>query len=110
MKNQELLTQLRLFYQEDPTDPFNAYALAMALVPTNGSEARQYLEALLKEHPDYLPAYYQLGKLYEAFNEGENALKVYRQGISLAATQQNGRTLEELKRAERMLQEELEDW
>jgi tetratricopeptide (TPR) repeat protein len=102
------LEQLLEFYREDPNDPFNVYALAMEYWQTDIQKARFYFEGLLKWHPNYLATYYQAGKLYGELDEHEKALEVYQLGQQLADALGNQRTLEELKRAERMTRDEME--
>ena len=98
------------YYREDPNDPFNIYALAMEYLSSDLQKALYYLEGLLKWHPNYLPSYYQAGKLYAELGQAEKALETFGLGQSLADTLGQTKTLEELKRAERMLRDELEDW
>jgi tetratricopeptide (TPR) repeat protein len=97
------------YYREDPNDPFNIYALAMEYLNTDQKKALYYLEGLLKWHPNYLPTYYQAGKAYTELGELETALEIYRLGQNLADTLGEKKTLDELKRAERMVLDEMED-
>ncbi len=98
------------YYREDPNDPFNIYALAMEYLGSDRQKALYYLEGLLKWHPNYLPAYYQAGKLYADLGQPEKALETFKMGQSLADALGQAKTLDELRRAERMLRDELEDW
>ena len=52
-----LLTQLKIFYEEDPSDPFNLYALAMEYLKTDTAESGRLFEILLHDHSYYLPTY-----------------------------------------------------
>lgn len=98
------------YYREDPNDPFNIYALAMEYLGNDPSKALYYFEGLLKWHPNYLPAYYQAGKLYGELEQFGKALETYGLGKALADALGETRTLEELKRAERALRDEMEEW
>jgi lipoprotein NlpI len=49
--NQFRLEQLRNFYEEEPNDPFNAYALATELLKFDLQAARQLFEELLVNTP-----------------------------------------------------------
>ncbi len=98
------------YYREDPNDPFNIYALAIEYLSSDPQKALYYLEGLLKWHPNYLPAYYQAGKLYGELEQFEKALETYQLGQSLADALGQVKTLDELKRAERMLRDEMDDW
>lgn len=97
------------YYREDPNEPFNIYALAMEYANTDPQKALYYLEGLLKWHPNYLPAYYQAGKLYTDSEQFDQALETYQLGQKLADALGQAKTLEELKRAERMLRDEMEE-
>lgn len=103
------LDQLLEFYREDPNDPFNVYALAIEYGNTDAQKARYYFEGLLKWHPNYLATYYQAGKFFQEQEEYEKALETFRLGQQLADALGNARTLDELKRAERMLIDEMEE-
>jgi hypothetical protein len=64
---------------------------------------------LLKEHADYVPTYYQLGKLYADNSENEKALEVFDIGIRVASGQQNHKALRELQSARQELLQDLDD-
>ena len=60
------IEMLKAYIADDPADPFLPYALALEYVRLNKNEdAISLLEKVLNLNPDYLPAYYHLGKLYE---------------------------------------------
>jgi Tfp pilus assembly protein PilF len=107
MNRLELLLQ---FYQEDPQDPFNAYALAMEYQHKDSEKARFYFDLLLEKHPDYLPTYYHAAALYAQFEQIETADSIFQKGLQLALQQQNTKTYQELQRAYRQFQDEQEDW
>src|SRR5688572_14876349 len=93
------LEQLHKFLEEDPTDPFNVYALALEYQKHDTLKALGWFEQLVREHEDYLPVYYTLGKFY--IDEGQNdlAMKVFEKGIEKAREQNNAKTLRELSTA-----------
>lgn len=107
MKN-TLLESLLTFYEEDPADPFNLYALALEYSKTDSVEARRYFEKLLEQHPDYLPTYYHAGELFTQLEDFERADEIYKNGISVALKQGNNKTHQELLRAHRNLMDEME--
>ena len=96
---QERLQQLIAFYEEDPTDPFNTYALAMEYLNEDLVEAQKYLEELLEHHPDYLPTYYHAAAVYIDLGNREKTEVTYEKGIELAKKQQNSKAIQELQRA-----------
>ena len=97
MQNKRL-AQLQEFLLTTPDDPFLKYAIATEFV-----SAEEFAQALLwfkrthSEHPDYLPTYYQYGKLlYETGNE-ELSKNILEEGIELAKVADNRKTWSELK-------------
>lgn len=100
---------LKQFIQEDPNDPFNKYALALECL-SNGlsDEANDWFVVLLKDHPDYLPTYYQAAHYYwdqEKIDEAESA---FLEGIKLATEMNDQKALKELNAAYQNFQFELE--
>ena len=58
------------FLEEDPSDTFSRYALALEYLKADQPEdGMQQLQQLLNSQPDYLAAYYQLGKILEEKGE-----------------------------------------
>jgi len=97
------IQQLREFVNEDPKDPFNLYALALEYQKVDLQKAVEIFELLLRDHPDYLPTYYQLGKLYLELTENEKAMQVFGSGIEKAQKQNDVKALKELKAARQEL-------
>lgn len=106
--NEHFLSQLISFYEEDPSDPFNLYSLALALKDRDVEASRGYFERLLAEHPDYLPAYYHAGTLLASVEAYEAATETLEAGIILATRLNNLKTLRELKEAKRAIEDELD--
>lgn len=104
------LERILQFYEEDPHDPFNVYALALEYMKFDGEKAVQYFDELLSKHPDYLPTYYHAAQLYGALEQHDKAVHTYEEGIKLAIQLNNNKTLTELQRAYQMYQDEQEDW
>lgn len=96
MDNQRL-TELRKMLAEDPGDAFLNYALAMEHLSTGDKkDAFSQLMQLIESQPDYLPAYYQAGKLAFEFNN-PSAESIVTKGIKLAQSKGNKHTLTELQ-------------
>jgi tetratricopeptide (TPR) repeat protein len=102
------LTLLHQFYEEDPTDPFNGYALALEYVNQNPEQAQFYFDQLLTNHANYLPTYYHAAALYAELQQPQQAQVLYKKGMELAQNQQQIRTFQELQRALRALEDENE--
>ncbi|MFT6972426.1 MAG: tetratricopeptide (TPR) repeat protein [Roseivirga sp.] len=93
------LKRLEKFLEEDKNDPFNWYALTNEYLAFDSEKAlSQFLEVMTK-FPDYLATYYPAAKLLVEFEQEEKALIVYQNGIVLAKTQGNQKTLNELNSA-----------
>ena len=107
--NNNRLELLLQFYEEDPSDPFNAYALAMEYQNINVTKAFEYFTLLLDKHPDYLPTYYQAATLFAEMVKNKYAEELYQKGMKLALYQQNTKTYQELQRAYRAFLDEKEE-
>jgi tetratricopeptide (TPR) repeat protein len=99
MANSSRLDVLLKFYEEDPNDPFNAYALALEYAKTQQDKALTIFYTLTENHPSYLPTYYHAAKLAEEMNLREEAIRLYNKGIQVAQEQNNQKALKELKSA-----------
>ncbi len=83
-----------------PEDPFLKYALAQEYYSLEQyGEALKIYQTLLDKRPDYLPTYYQLGKLYEQLGHFADAQRSYEQGMIIAQQQGELKTLGELRAA-----------
>lgn len=93
------IQQLQEFYEQDPDDPFNLYALALEYMREDAPKARSLFEKLIREHDAYLPTYYHAAKLYQDLGKNDLAIAVYEQGIALARKLNDLKTLRELQSA-----------
>jgi tetratricopeptide (TPR) repeat protein len=93
------LEQLHRFLEEDPNDPFNTYALALEYQKTDTTKALTLFTALINTHPDYVPTYYHLGKLYADLHQKEDALNTFKAGIEKAKQVNDAKALRELSAA-----------
>ncbi|GGM93043.1 hypothetical protein GCM10010967_27700 [Dyadobacter beijingensis] len=107
--NNSLLANLVAFYEEDPADPFNAYALAIEYSKSDLRQAAHFFDELLEKHPDYLATYYHAGAFFAALEKVEKADDVYRKGLELALAQKNAKTHRELLSAYNNFLDEWED-
>jgi len=97
--NTSRLEQLLQFYQEDPNDPFNLYALANEYKSFDLNKALSYFEKLIKSHPDYIATYYHLAQLYLDLGEEDKAKDTYEKGIEKASKSAEHLLLRELRNA-----------
>jgi tetratricopeptide (TPR) repeat protein len=107
--NGSLLSHLLSFYEEDPADPFNVYALAIEYVKSDPGKAGHFFDILLNDHPDYLPTYYHAGSFFAAQEQIEKAEGIYQKGLELARAQKNLKAQQELMRAYNSFLDELDD-
>ena len=93
------IKQLQQFYEEDPGDPFNLYALALEYLKADPAKSREIFEKLLTHHATYLPTYYHAAKLYQDVGQKERATEIYEKGIVLAGELNDLKALRELRSA-----------
>lgn len=104
------ISRLAKNIQQDPSDTFSKFALALELLKDDRVEKAQLLfEAILKQDPDYLGVYYHLGKLYQRREMYSHAKEMFSKGIKLAEKKNESRTKSELSEALIQLQFEIED-
>lgn len=90
-------------------DPFLNYAAALEYNKLGEKrKSIKILEGIVKRSPEYLGAYYQLGKLYEEEDEAVKAIAVYRKGRKIAHEQDNQKTLGELTEALMLIDDEFD--
>jgi tetratricopeptide (TPR) repeat protein len=105
--NEERLKKLLQWEAEKPDDAFLKYAIAEEYVSAGRDiEALKYFTLLLKKFPEYLPTYYQLGKLMERIGKVDEAKAVYERGKEIAQAAGDTKTLRELKEAQEQLEDE----
>jgi hypothetical protein len=107
--NNALLSTLQSYYEEDSTDPFNVYALAIEYTKWDAGKARLYFDILLAEHADYLPTYYQAAGFFASQEDVERAELIYNRGIELARNQKNVKAQHELQRAYNNFLDEIDE-
>ena len=91
---------LEQYLVEEPNDPFIKYALALEYDKSGKKEKSvELMTNLVTTNSDYLPVYYQLGKLYEGDGRKKEAIDVYKKGIVLATSTGNHHTVSELRSA-----------
>ena len=105
MDNQRL-RQLLAFYEEDPTDPFNLYALALEYRGADPERAAVFFQKLLHDFPSYLPTYYPAAQFLAEGDDEATARTVFERGIALALATGQEKTHRELQSAYRQWQDE----
>ena len=95
--NTDRINQLKAYYEEDPSDPFNIYCLATEYRDHDKDLAWKFYNELLTTHAEYLPTYYHAAQLSIDQDEIDKAEELIDKGISLAIKQQNQLALRELR-------------
>ncbi len=95
--NSERIKMLEQFVAEDPTDPFNHYALALELAKSDKLKAKEIFDELIRSNSNYVPAYYQAALLYIELSLNEEVIKIIENGIVQAKKQNNQKAANELR-------------
>ncbi len=100
------LEALRRFLDQDPTDTFTRYAIALEYASMGDSaEAIVKMNELLAVEPSYVPAYHQLGIILRQAHRSREALEILERGIEWAQNAGDRHAREEMQD----LIEEIED-
>jgi tetratricopeptide (TPR) repeat protein len=92
------LDKLLEFIKSEPNDEFLKYALATEYLRLNQVDnSLQYYEDLVNNHPQYSGTYYHLGKLYEALDRKDDAIKIYEKGMEITKTKRDNHAFSELQ-------------
>jgi tetratricopeptide (TPR) repeat protein len=95
--NSDRIKMLEQFVVEDPTDPFNHYALALELAKSDKRKAKEVFDQLIATNPEYVPAYYQAALLYLELILNDEATIIIEKGIVQAKKQDNLKATNELR-------------
>jgi len=95
--NEQRIELLKKYIEEEPKNPFNQYALAMEYYDSIPEEALSILKHLISNHKDYLPSYYKAAHLLWEDENWEEAETIFNQGIALARSQNDQKSLGELQ-------------
>lgn len=98
--SQDRLKMIETMLETNPKDSFLHYAAALEHQAKGDSQqAIKILRGIIKNDPEYLASYYQLGKLLEDKNKIKDAIDVYKSGKDVARKQSDMKTLGELSEA-----------
>src|SRR6185503_21242603 len=93
------LKSLLQFAAEEPDEPFNLYALALEYLKVDTNEALLLFQRLVDRHPEYLPTYYPYAQLLAEKKDGAGAERIFAQGIEVARSKGELKTMRELQSA-----------
>ena len=104
------LEKLQEMERQKPEDAFLKFAIAQEFIGMNNdAEAQKYYILLLEGFPQYVPVYYQLGKLFERVNQIKEATEIYKRGMVVAKAANDHKTAGELNEALMLLEEETDN-
>lgn len=97
---EQRIAKLQALLAADPYDSFARYALALEY---GGMEKKDLAMGLLEEvvrlDPRYVPAYQQLGYLYQQADRKEDAIAIFRKGMEQASQQGDSHARGEMQEA-----------
>ena len=103
------LVRLQQLLDESPNDHFLLFAIAKEYeVAGNLFAARSHYKQLLAANPEYIGAYYHLGKLHEVMENHTDALDQYEKGMIAARKVEDEHSYRELSAAKFNLEIELD--
>jgi len=98
--NQDRLKMIEQMLETNPKDSFLHYVAALEHQKIGDlNQAIKILRSIIKNDPNYLASYYQLGKMLEEKGKVEEAIEVYKSGKEVAKKQSEMKTLGELSEA-----------
>jgi tetratricopeptide (TPR) repeat protein len=94
------IEMLKKWMVESPNDSFPHYGLALEYAALEDfGAALDLLRELAGKSPDYLPLYYQAGRMAELLEQPHMAREFYERGVEVAKAQGDRKTEGELRTA-----------
>ena len=85
---EDRIAKLKALLEREEADSFGRYALALEFAGMNRhTEALTLLKDVIRRDPSYVPAYQQLGYLYQKLNRRKEAISIFKRGIKQAVKQ-----------------------
>ncbi len=98
------LETLRSILEQNPSDTFARYGLAMEYARMGEYEqASAEYAKLITTNPDYAPAYFHGGQALEKLGRTDEAREIYRRGVEVTTRQGNAHARSEMQTALDML-------
>ena len=107
MQDDSRIGSLLKMLESEPGDIFLNYALALEYFrsPATVLIGEEQLHKVLKMDPAYVPAYYQLARVYESTGETGKALETYKEGLRYAVEKKDRKAINEFNEAIFMLED-----
>ena len=94
------IEKINEFLKENPRDNFLRHALALEYIKLGDDwKAKDLLEAVLTDTPDYIGSYYHLAKLLEKLTLTAAAIEWYEKGMAAAKKANDQHAYNELQAA-----------
>jgi tetratricopeptide (TPR) repeat protein len=91
---------LEEFVAADSNDSFSRYALALELEKERREfEAIAQFQEVIARDPNYVPAYYHLGRVLMRMGQIEDARAVWHRGLDAASASSDAKTRSEIQEA-----------
>lgn len=104
----QLVTDL---HKKSPKDSYLAFAAAVEnQLAGHPQKAIEIIEKLIVNDPEYVDAYYKLGKLYENDKKLKKAVQAYHAGKRVASKKNDQKSLGEITEALMFLDDEEGNW
>ena len=104
------LDQLQNFLNDSPHDAFLLFAVAKEYDGLgNPQKALEFYLKLRETTPQYVGLYYHLGKLYERLERPDDALEVYKTGMTVAKQEKDQHAYNELAGAKMNISDDEDD-
>jgi tetratricopeptide (TPR) repeat protein len=92
--------------KSEPNDLFLNYTLGLEYVAELSLQDAEFqFKKTLEINVDYIPAFYQLGKLFESQLKNTEALHYFKLGLEQAKSQKNNKAINEFSEAVFMLED-----
>jgi tetratricopeptide (TPR) repeat protein len=97
---EQRIAKLQALLEADPHDSFARYALALEYGGMEKMDlAIGLLEEVIRLDPRYVPAYQQLGYLYQRTDRKDDAIAIFREGMGQASQQGDSHARGEMQEA-----------
>jgi predicted Zn-dependent protease len=103
------LQSLLQLWEQEPDDPFLAYAVATEYRKTDRARALAMYQQLVADHPNYTATYYHLAALYRELGQPGLAAEAYAHGVAACLRVGDHHALRELRRAQQELADDQDD-
>ena len=101
MKRLARIEMLEQMLEKEPNDVFLNYALGLEFANdlSTVADAESQFRTVIEMDSNYIAAYFQLGKLFEALLRQQEALEFYKNGLEKAVALKDNKSINEFNEA-----------